>query len=158
MFEGCDRVGKTTQIQKLADALCKEHQVKVFKFPDRSTTIGKLIDEFLQRKKTLDDHVVHLLFSANRWECIDEIRKQVEAGTTVLVDRYVYSGVAYSSAKEVSGFLCVNRMGLLDWTRCLGDQIALKHPTKRSLSLSSFQRASRTSGVRAPTPACRSPI
>ena len=101
VFEGCDRVGKTTQIQKLADSLCKDHPVKMFKFPDRSTTIGKLIDEFLQKKKTLDDHVVHLLFSANRWECIEEIKKQVEAGTTVLVDRYVYSGIAYSSAKEV---------------------------------------------------------
>ena len=102
VFEGCDRVGKTTQIQKLADSLCKDRPVKVFKFPDRSTLIGKLIDEFLQKKKTLDDHVVHLLFSANRWECIEEIKKQVEAGTTVLVDRYAYSGVAYSSAKEVS--------------------------------------------------------
>lgn len=110
VFEGCDRVGKTTQIQKLADSLCSDHPVKVFKFPDRSTVIGKLIDEFLQKKKSLDDHVVHLLFSANRWECIEEIKKQVEAGTTVLVDRYVYSGVAYSSAKEVSAF----RAELLD--------------------------------------------
>ena len=104
VFEGCDRVGKTTQIQKLADSLCGDRPVKVFKFPDRSTVIGKLIDEFLQKKKSLDDHVVHLLFSANRWECVEEIKKQVEAGTTVLVDRYVYSGVAYSSAKEVGGF------------------------------------------------------
>lgn len=103
VFEGCDRVGKTTQIQKLADSMCKDqHQVKIFKFPDRSTIIGKLIDEFLQKKKDLDDHVVHLLFSANRWECIEKIKKEIESGTTVLIDRYVYSGIAYSSAKEVS--------------------------------------------------------
>ena len=102
VFEGCDRVGKTTQIQKLADSLIKDkQQIKIFKFPDRSTVIGKLIDEFLQKKKAIDDHVIHLLFSANRWECIDEIKKQIENGTTVLIDRYVYSGVAYSSAKEV---------------------------------------------------------
>lgn len=34
VFEGCDRVGKTTQIQKLAETLIKnEKKVKVFKFP-----------------------------------------------------------------------------------------------------------------------------
>jgi thymidylate kinase len=35
---------------------------------DRTTMIGKMIDAYLQNTENLDDHAVHLLFSANRWE------------------------------------------------------------------------------------------
>ena len=46
-----------------------------------------------------EDHVIHLLFSANRWEAAAQIRADVENGITVLLDRYYYSGVVYSAAK-----------------------------------------------------------
>lgn len=36
--------------------------------PDRTTPIGQMIDAYLQSKSELDDHVIHLLFAANRWE------------------------------------------------------------------------------------------
>jgi len=36
---------------------------------DRTTAIGKMIDSYLQSKSELDDRAIHLLFSANRWEC-----------------------------------------------------------------------------------------
>lgn len=36
--------------------------------PERTTTIGQLISSYLQKKSDLEDHTVHLLFSANRWE------------------------------------------------------------------------------------------
>jgi thymidylate kinase len=36
---------------------------------DRTTSIGKMIDSYLQSKSELDDRAIHLLFSANRWEC-----------------------------------------------------------------------------------------
>jgi dTMP kinase len=29
-----------------------------------------MIDAYLQSKAELDDHAIHLLFSANRWECV----------------------------------------------------------------------------------------
>ena len=35
---------------------------------ERSTPIGQIIDRYLQQRMELDDHSVHLLFSANRWE------------------------------------------------------------------------------------------
>lgn len=35
---------------------------------DRSTAIGGMIDAYLQSKAEMDDHAIHLLFSANRWE------------------------------------------------------------------------------------------
>lgn len=36
---------------------------------DRTTQIGKMIDAYLQSKADMDDRAIHLLFSANRWEC-----------------------------------------------------------------------------------------
>lgn len=44
--------------------------------------------------------MIHLLFSANRWEAAEQIRSDIEAGTTIVVDRYYYSGVVYSAAKD----------------------------------------------------------
>lgn len=35
---------------------------------DRTTAIGQLIDGYLKSHVELDDHAIHLLFSANRWE------------------------------------------------------------------------------------------
>ncbi len=47
-----------------------------------------------------DDHVIHLLFSANRWEAAEQIETDINAGITVVVDRYYYSGIVYSAAKD----------------------------------------------------------
>lgn len=69
------------------------------RFPDRTTNIGTIINSYLGCKKELEDHVVHLLFSANRWELQKEILETLESGTSVCIDRYAYSGVAFSAAK-----------------------------------------------------------
>jgi dTMP kinase len=95
VIEGLDRSGKTTQVKKLCDALYDAgHNVQALRFPgmpshhvaqllpcswslspahtdlsaDRTTPIGKMIDSYLQSKTEMDDHSIHLLFSANRWE------------------------------------------------------------------------------------------
>jgi thymidylate kinase len=36
---------------------------------DRTTEIGKMIDAYLKNTAEMDDRAIHLLFSANRWEC-----------------------------------------------------------------------------------------
>ena len=43
--------------------------------------------------------MIHLLFAANRWEVAAQIRAEIERGTTLIIDRYSYSGVVYSAAK-----------------------------------------------------------
>lgn len=48
----------------------------------------------------MDDHAIHLLFSANRWEKAAAMRADIEAGITLVVDRYSYSGAVYSAAKD----------------------------------------------------------
>jgi len=82
--------------------------VKIIKFPDRTTLVGKTIDDYLRGKNRPNDNVIHLLFSTNRWELEDYILKLLGQGTFVILDRYAYSGVAYSSAKGLSINWCKN--------------------------------------------------
>ena len=67
--------------------------------PDRTTSIGQMINSYLTGGCELDDHAIHLLFAANRWEVSSKIKAALEAGTNLVVDRYTYSGVAFSGAK-----------------------------------------------------------
>ncbi|KAK0488512.1 thymidylate kinase-domain-containing protein [Armillaria novae-zelandiae] len=100
VIEGLDRSGKTTQTADLREKLAASgNAVKLHKFPDRTTSIGKMIDSYLQSKSDLDDHAIHLLFSANRWELASTIEDILESGTTVLCDRYAFSGIAFSASK-----------------------------------------------------------
>lgn len=104
VIEGLDRSGKTTQVKKLCDRLYSEgNNVKTLRFPDRTSPIGQMIDSYLQSKTEMDDHAIHLLFSANRWEKAKWIKEQIAHGYTIICDRYVYSGMIYSAAKKNPG-------------------------------------------------------
>ncbi|XP_032285278.1 thymidylate kinase [Mirounga leonina] len=101
VLEGVDRAGKSTQSRKLVAALCAAgHRAELLRFPERSTEIGKLLSSYLEKKSEVEDHSVHLLFSANRWEQVPLIKKKLSQGVTLVVDRYAFSGVAFTSAKE----------------------------------------------------------
>lgn len=71
-------------------------------FTDRTTTIGQMINAYLTNATELDDHTIHLLFSANRWEKRAEIESKLASGVNIVMDRYGPSGVAFSSAKGLS--------------------------------------------------------
>lgn len=107
VFEGVDRAGKTTQAKKLVERLKKqEKSVKFMNFPNRETQSGKMIDAYLRNKANMSDEGIHLLFTVNRWEAKNEMEKELRAGTTIIVDRYSYSGVAYSAAKGMDFEWC----------------------------------------------------
>ncbi|BCS27599.1 bifunctional thymidylate/uridylate kinase [Aspergillus puulaauensis] len=100
VVEGLDRAGKSSQCEYLRNSLQESGRpVKYIRFPDRTTPIGKLIDGYLRGQSHLDDHSIHLLFSANRWELAQDIEADIADGTNVIVDRYSYSGAVYSAAK-----------------------------------------------------------
>lgn len=100
VLEGCDRSGKTTQCQKVMSWLQQSNIESHFmRFPERSTTIGSLINKYLECSAELEDHAIHLLFSANRWELMPDMKKLLCKGTNIIVDRYSYSGIAFSAAK-----------------------------------------------------------
>ncbi len=76
-------------------------EAQIIKFPDRTTTFGKQIDSFLKQKKAFEDKMLHLLFSINRWELKDHIIESLSNNVDVILDRYSYSGIAYSNAKGI---------------------------------------------------------
>lgn len=59
-----------------------------------------MINTYLTGSSHQDDHSIHLIFSANRWEASTGILEDLSEGVTVIVDRYSYSGAVYSAAKD----------------------------------------------------------
>ncbi|KAK4477331.1 hypothetical protein RD792_016548 [Penstemon davidsonii] len=108
VLEGLDRCGKTSQCSRLLSYLEElGHSVESWRFPDRNTGVGQMISSYLTQKSQLDDHAIHLLFSANRWEKRSLMESKLRSNTTLIVDRYSFSGVAFSSAKGLD----------LDWCK-----------------------------------------
>ncbi|OGM40553.1 thymidylate kinase [Aspergillus bombycis] len=133
VVEGLDRAGKSSQCEHLRDYLQESgHSVKYVRFPDRTTAIGKLIDSYLRGQSQLDDHSIHLLFSANRWEVAKDIKADIAKGITVIVDRYSYSGAVYSAAKGIPtlslDWAWQPEVGLPRPDMCLFLRISLQRP------------------------------
>lgn len=105
VFEGCDKVGKTLCCKLLKKHL-KNDPVKFLSFPDRATKTGKLIDKCLRKKDNSKLHWLHLLFTANKFEKLQEILYYLESGIHVIIDRYVYSGIAYALASNLDYNWC----------------------------------------------------
>jgi len=101
VIEGVDKVGKSTQCSMLVDVLNQNgRKAQLIKFPARETLTGRLASDYLQRKCDLEDHAIHLIFSANRWEYAPKMLSLLQEGVSLIVDRYSYSGVAYSASKK----------------------------------------------------------
>ncbi|ROW01961.1 hypothetical protein VMCG_05607 [Cytospora schulzeri] len=86
VLEGLDRSGKTTQVKLLQSRLVEAGR--------------GIINQYLSSSTTLPDQSIHLLFTANRWEAAPAISALLEGGTTIVCDRYYYSGMVYSAAKD----------------------------------------------------------
>lgn len=121
-LEGIDRSGKTTQSLLLDEYLRKNRDIDsgLFRFPNRTTETGKLINAYLEGKTHLDGKAMHLLFSANRWECWPTIFMALSHGSTLIVDRYSFSGIAYTMASRRASFIT------LDW--CCAPEEGLPAP------------------------------
>lgn len=104
LFEGVDRCGKSTQCKLLVQNLqSKGIAAELWRYPDRTTAIGQMIDKYLQSQTEMDDASIHLLFSANRWEKRKLMLEKLISGVTLVIDRYGYSGTAFTASKNVPG-------------------------------------------------------
>jgi hypothetical protein len=95
LFEGVDRCGKTTQSQLLTKYLNEKTTcpTELIRFPARETTIGQIIDSYLKSQNDLNDHSIHLLFSANRWERKKFIEESLAKGrsfVSVLISSIIF--------------------------------------------------------------------
>eukprot|EP00834_Sanchytrium_tribonematis_P001259 NODE_29_length_37665_cov_1.081563.p20 type:complete len:192 gc:universal NODE_29_length_37665_cov_1.081563:8955-9530(+) len=110
VVEGIDRSGKSTLVQRLSEHFdCIKSG-----FPNRNTPIGKLINQILTREVVVDDiNAIHLLFTANRWELQTQLSEWLK-NENVILDRYIYSGIAYSVAQGIDLEWCLEKeTGLL---------------------------------------------
>ncbi len=105
VLEGLDGAGKSTQI-KLIEAYLhsKGLRIKNMHFPRFEAPIyGDLIAKFLRGDfgdvNTVDPYMIGLVYAGDRNDAAPTIRQWLNDGYTVIVDRYVYSNVAYQCSK-----------------------------------------------------------
>ena len=108
VLEGLDGAGKSTQIKKLR-AYFEEQGIatEYIHFPRFSAPIyGELIARFLRgefgKADEVDPYLVTLLFAGDRADAAPQIRQWLQEGKAVVLDRYVYSNVAFQCAKQAS--------------------------------------------------------
>ncbi len=98
-IEGIDAVGKNTHSLLLSRWLKRKGvDTARMSFPDYDTPIGKEIRSFLSGRRAYPIELQHLLFAANRWEKLEDIRSSLRAGEVVVVNRYTESNLAYGKA------------------------------------------------------------
>lgn len=105
VIEGLDGSGKSTQLKLLRAYLeLKEVPYSYLHFPRLEEGVyGDLIARFLRGEMGANDQVdpylVALLFAGDRADAAPKIREWMDAGKLVIVDRYVYSNIAFQCAK-----------------------------------------------------------
>lgn len=109
VLEGLDGAGKSTQVRKLRkylESVCDG--LEYIHFPRYDAPVyGDLISRFLRgdfgSNDTVHPQLVALLFAEDRHGAAPVIREHLKQGKTVLLDRYVYSNIAYQCAKLEDG-------------------------------------------------------
>lgn len=105
VLEGLDGAGKSTQVKMLKEYLLgRGGEFRYIHFPRYDAPVyGGLIGRFLRgdfgSNDTVHPQLVALLFAEDRHGAAPEIKAVLERGGTVLLDRYVYSNIAYQCAK-----------------------------------------------------------
>ena len=105
VLEGLDGAGKSTQVRRLKEYLTERcGSLEYIHFPRYDAPVyGDLISRFLRgdfgSNEAVHPQLVALLFAEDRHGAAPAMRQALEEGKTVLLDRYVYSNIAYQCAK-----------------------------------------------------------
>lgn len=105
VLEGLDGAGKSTQITKLRDMFRSNGiESEYIHFPRFDAPVyGELIARFLRGDlgtvESVNPYLVALLYAGDRADAATIIRKWLNDGKVVIVDRYVYSNIGYQCAK-----------------------------------------------------------
>ena len=105
VIEGLDGAGKSTQVRLMKEYLgtvCSD--LEYIHFPRYDAPVyGSLIGKFLRgafgQMDSVHPQLVALLFAEDRHGASPQIKEVLSRGGTVLLDRYVYSNIAYQCAK-----------------------------------------------------------
>ena len=105
VLEGLDGAGKSTQVKLLKEYIqSKGKQLRYLHFPRFDAPVyGDLIAKFLRGDfgaiNQVHPQLVALLFAEDRRDAAALIREWLGNGDVVLLDRYVYSNIAYQCSK-----------------------------------------------------------
>ena len=105
VLEGLDGAGKSTQVNKLKQYLISLFgDIEYIHFPRYDAPVyGSLISRFLRgdfgNNETVHPQLVALLFAEDRHGAAPAMMETLDKGGCVLLDRYVYSNIAYQCAK-----------------------------------------------------------
>lgn len=105
VLEGLDGAGKSTQVKKLKQYLLERcGELEYIHFPRYDAPVyGELISRFLRGdfgdNESVHPQLVALLFAEDRHGAAEGIKARLAERKTVLLDRYVYSNIAYQCSK-----------------------------------------------------------
>ena len=105
VLEGLDGAGKSTQVKKLRTYLESLFgSLEYIHFPRYDAPVyGSLISRFLRgdfgNNEQVHPQLVALLFAEDRHGAAPGMKETLDNGGNVLLDRYVYSNIAYQCAK-----------------------------------------------------------
>ncbi|MBU7019382.1 MAG: dTMP kinase [Theionarchaea archaeon] len=100
VLEGIDGSGKRT-LCNYARRLLEEKgtPVRQYQYPDYESPWGKIIEDFLSKKRELDVLIQFLTYATDIVKDQKEIREYLKKGYTILADRYITSTVAFQCAR-----------------------------------------------------------
>ena len=105
VIEGLDGAGKSTQLKLLGEFFQRAGKsFQSIHFPRTdSPYFGELIARFLRgelgKLDQVDPYVVALLYAGDRKDAASLLNDWISKGNSVLLDRYVYSNIAFQCAK-----------------------------------------------------------
>ena len=105
VLEGTDGAGKSTQVEKVKNYF-HLHSLKYefFHFPmyghnEFSEVIAKFLRGEFGGVDDVDPYFVANIYAMDRFKFLPELQKAIEENDVVLLDRYVFSNLAYQGAK-----------------------------------------------------------
>lgn len=105
VIEGLDGSGKSTQLKKLRAYLEEENiNYEYLHFPRTDSPVfGDLVARFLRGElgdiNTVNPYLIALIYAGDRNDAKEMIKNWLSEKKLVIVDRYVYSNIAFQCAK-----------------------------------------------------------
>lgn len=105
VIEGSDGSGKSTQLNLLKEYFANQKiKHKTHKFPQYETSFyGKMIGNFLRGEygdlKTVDPHLISVVYAADRGEAKEMLNEWLDAGNMIVMDRYATSSAAHQCGR-----------------------------------------------------------